>query len=97
MQEHLFATSSYASAALRVVNVSPKPIIAMQLTLEYYGEDGERLGDATGEVIAKQIVEPQSLEILKRMTAGGATDIPNITFCSREMRRLSVRLARLPL
>lgn len=78
VQEQLVVTSSYASAVIRVVNVSSKPITAMQLTLEYYGEDGERFGDATGSAIAKTIAEPQSFEILKRLTDGGPAYISNI-------------------
>lgn len=78
VQEHLFATSSYASAEIGVVNVSSKPMIAMELTFEYYGKNGQRLGNVIGSIIAKQITEPQSFEILKRMTEGGARNIPNI-------------------
>ena len=78
LEKHLFATSSYASAEIGVVNVSLKPIIAMQLTFEYYGERGERIGDIVGAVIAKQVPEPQAFEIGKRMTAGGTALIANI-------------------
>ena len=78
VKSHLFATGPNTTAELRIQNASSMPIIAMQVTFEYYGESGERIGDVVGAVIAKQVPEPQAFEIGKRMTAGGATDIPNI-------------------
>ena len=78
IEKQFFAADSSSTAELRVKNLSPKPIIAMQLVLEYYGAHGERFGDAIAQAVAKEVPAGQVLAIGKRMDGGGADEISNL-------------------
>lgn len=78
VEKQFFAADSSSTGELRVRNLSPKPIIAMQLVLEYYGANGDRFGDVIAQVIAKGIPAEQMLAIGKRMDGGGADEISNL-------------------
>lgn len=78
IEKQFFAAGPNSTAELRIKNLSPKPIIAMQLVLEYYGANGERFGDVIAQAIAKGIPEEQMFAIGKRMDGGEADEISNL-------------------
>lgn len=78
VKNQLFVAGPNSTGELRVKNLSPKPIIAMQLVLEYYGAKGERFGDVIAQAIAKGIPEERMFAIGKRMDGGGADEIPDL-------------------
>ncbi|HVA18136.1 MAG TPA: hypothetical protein VMV59_10550 [Candidatus Dormibacteraeota bacterium] len=78
VEKQFFAADSSSTAELRIKNLSPKPIIAVQLVLEYYGANGERFGDAIAQAIAKEVPAEQMFAIGKRMDGGGAYEISNL-------------------
>ncbi|MHB8484256.1 MAG: hypothetical protein ACYDCM_00795 [Candidatus Acidiferrales bacterium] len=77
VEKQFFAAGPSSTAELRIKNLSPKPIIAVQLVLEYYGANGERFGDAIAQAIAKEVPAEQMFAIGKRMDGGGAYEISN--------------------
>ncbi|MHB8541776.1 MAG: hypothetical protein ACYDCD_12680 [Candidatus Acidiferrales bacterium] len=77
VKNQLFVAGPSSTAELRIKNLSPKPIIAMQLVLEYYGANGERFGDVIAQAIAKEVLAGQAFAIGKRMDGGGADEILN--------------------
>lgn len=78
IEKQFFAADSSSTGELRVKNLSPKPIIAMQLVLEYYGANGDRFGDVIAQAIAKGIPEEQMFAIGKRMDGDGANEVVNL-------------------
>ncbi|MFZ0213150.1 MAG: hypothetical protein WBE20_07155 [Candidatus Acidiferrales bacterium] len=78
IESHMFISGPNSTAELRVRNVSPKSIIAIELLLEYYGSNGERFGDVIADAIARQIPDERAFPILKRMKGGGAAEITDV-------------------
>lgn len=72
IRKQLFTTTAYSSAELRIQNLSGRDIIALELTLEYYGASGERFGDVIVQAMTDAVPANQLVSIGRRMSRGGA-------------------------
>lgn len=73
IQQQLFTTTEYSSAEFRLHNVSGKNIIALELTLEYYGASGGRFGDVIVQAMTEAVPTSDLVSIGRHMSRGGAS------------------------